>query len=299
MECMSCGASVAERAKFCTACGQSFTSPCPACGAASPHGANFCGACGASLLAGCATLATTIAAPSDPATRSDPEGRHLLEKCRLFRALAEHTRWQLASRAHLYRFAAGESIFEIGSPGQSMLAVLVGTVRITAQSSAGREIVLADLGAGEVFGEIALLDGRGRTASAIALSACELLVLERRDVLPFLESHPQACIRLLETLCDRLRQADEQITEIAFSDLSVRLAKVLLSKAVRPGGGIDLALGPKLGLSQRELAMLIGGTRESVNRCLRDWHRRGIVHLRGGWIVIDAPTALEDIAVRD
>jgi len=177
--------------------------------------------------------------------------------------------------------------------------VVSGTLRITAQSAAGREIALAELGPGEVFGEIALLDGGGRTASAIALSCCELLVLERRDVLPFLETHPNACVKLLETVCERLRHADEWLTEIAFSDLSVRLAKLLLRKAIRPPSGADPAQGPKLGLSQRELATLIGGTRESVNRCLRDWHGRGIVHLRGGWIVIDTPAALEEIAELD
>jgi CRP/FNR family transcriptional regulator, cyclic AMP receptor protein len=223
------------------------------------------------------------------------EGAQLLEKCRLFRALDEQTRFQLASRAHRYRFAAGESIFEIGSAEQSMLAVLNGTVRITARSPNGREIALADLGTGEVFGEVALLDGRGRTASAVALSACELLVFERRDVMAFLENHPQACLRLLETLCERLRQADERITEVAFSELSVRLAKVLLTKAIIPKGARDDTKRPKVALSQRELAMLIGGTRESVNRCLRDWQRRGIVHLGGGWIVIDTPAVLEGI----
>jgi CRP/FNR family transcriptional regulator, cyclic AMP receptor protein len=225
-----------------------------------------------------------------------PEAAHLLEKCRLFRSLDDQTRSQLAARAHRYRFACGEAIFEIGAPGQTMLAVVTGTVRLIGESSSGREIVLADLNAGEVFGEIALLDGRGRSARAIAQSTCELLVLERRDVMAFLEHHPKACLKLLETLCERLRQADDRITDVAFSDLSARLAKVILGKAVRGTGAGDPALGPRLALSQRELAMLTGGTRESVNRCLRDWRHRGIVHLRGGWIVIDEPTALESIA---
>jgi len=295
MECMNCGAGAAESANYCAACGHALGTACAACGAASPKAAHFCGACGAPLIA---------ARPAEAALRPTRSAREqeelrLLEKCHLFRALDEHTRHQLASRARHYRFASGEVIFQIGSPGQSMMAVVSGTLRITAQSAAGREIALAELGPGEVFGEIALLDGGGRTASAIALSCCELLVLERRDVLPFLETHPNACVKLLETVCERLRHADEWLTEIAFSDLSVRLAKLLLRKAIRPPSGSDPAQGPKLGLSQRELATLIGGTRESVNRCLRDWHGRGIVHLRGGWIVIDTPAALEEIAELD
>jgi len=295
MDCTRCGSKVPDTARFCTSCGLPMASPCVACGAPSTHGAKYCGACGASLSRDHAGASRATAATPEGASGTIREGVQLLEKCRLFRALDEQTRGQLASRAHRYRFAAGESIFEIGSAEQSMLAVLTGTVRITARSPTGREIALADLGTGEVFGEIALLDGRGRTASAVALSACELLVFERRDVMAFLEHHPQACLRLLETLCERLRHADERITEVAFSELSVRLARVLLTKAITPKGGRDETKRPKVALSQRELAMLIGGTRESVNRCLRDWQRRGIVHLGGGWIVIDTPAALEGI----
>jgi CRP/FNR family transcriptional regulator, cyclic AMP receptor protein len=295
MDCTRCGAKASDIARFCTSCGFSLANPCPGCGVPNPHHAKYCGTCGACLSEERAVGAQMSAGTQDALPSTAVDGAHFLEKCRLFRALDERTRWQLASRAHRYRFAAGESIFEIGATEQSMLAVLTGTVRITARSPTGREIALADLGTGEVFGEIALLDGRGRTASAVALSACELLVFERRDVMAFLEHHPQACLRLLETLCERLRHADERITEVAFSELSVRLAKVLLSKAITPKGGRDETKRPKVALSQRELAMLIGGTRESVNRCLRDWQRRGIVHLGGGWIVIDAPNTLEGI----
>jgi CRP/FNR family cyclic AMP-dependent transcriptional regulator len=295
MDCTRCGGNVPDTARFCTNCGISLASPCAACGSANAHNAKYCAACGASLSNDRGSTLRATAATPDGVPSTGREGAQLLEKCRLFRALDEQTRFQLASRAHRYRFAAGESIFEIGSAEQSMLAVLTGTVRITARSPSGREIVLADLGPGEVFGEIALFDGRGRTASAIALSACELLVFERRDVMAFLEYHPQACLRLLETMCGRLRQADERITEVAFSELSVRLAKVLLTKAIIPKGVGSNARPPKVSLSQRELAMLIGGTRESVNRCLRDWQRRGIVHLGGGWIVIDTPDVLESI----
>jgi CRP/FNR family transcriptional regulator, cyclic AMP receptor protein len=298
MDCTRCGGNVPDTARFCTSCGISLASPCPACGSANAHNAKYCAACGASLSNDRAGTLRVTAAMPDGVTHTVREGSKLLEKCRLFRALDEQTRFQLASRAHRYRFAAGESIFEIGSAEQSMLAVFTGTVRITARSPTGREIALADLGPGEVFGEIALFDGRGRTASAVALSACELLVFERRDVMAFLEHHPQACLRLLETLCERLRHADERITEVAFSELSVRLAKVLLTKAITPKG-IGNAKPPKVALSQRELAMLIGGTRESVNRCLRDWQRRGIVHLGGGWIVIDTPDALESIVAHN
>src|SRR5215470_9127639 len=131
-------------------------------------------------------------------------GRRLLERCMLFRALDERSRHELALRARPRSFAVGERIFSMGSPGQSMMAVLVGTVRISLPTNSGREIVLADLPAGELFGEVALLDGNGRSADATALTKCELLVLERRDVIPFLEHNPTACMKLLELLCARV-----------------------------------------------------------------------------------------------
>lgn len=194
----------------------------------------------------------------------------------------------LAGRAHRRRFTAGEVIFRVASPGQSMMAVLAGTVRITAPSSDGKEIVLADLASGEVFGEMALLDGRERSADAAALTNCDLLVLERRDMLAVLERHPAVAIKLLEVLCERLRRTDEQIGEIAFLGLPMRLAKALL----RLAGNAPRA---KLALSQRELGAMIGGTRESVNRCLREWNRRGVIQLEEGWIIIRDAAALEEL----
>jgi CRP/FNR family cyclic AMP-dependent transcriptional regulator len=227
---------------------------------------------------------------------SADDGRRLLQACGLFRGLDDETRRQLVSRTHRRRHAAGDVIFRIGSPGQSMIAVLTGTVRVTVPSSQGKEIVLAELGAGEVCGEIALLDGKERTADAIALTNCDLIVLERRDMLTFIEQHPEVAMKLLAVLCERLRQTDEQIAEIAFLELPVRLAKALLRAtrgSPRPAGSKQEV---KLSLSQRALASMIGGTRESVNRCLRDWHRRGIIRLKEGWIIIAEPEALGEIA---
>jgi CRP/FNR family transcriptional regulator, cyclic AMP receptor protein len=189
----------------------------------------------------------------------------------------------------------GDVIFRVGSPGDIMMAVITGTVRIVATSPQGKEIVLGDLKAGEVFGEIALLDGGERSADAVALTNCELVALERRDMMAALQRNPEACLRLLEVVCKRLRETDERITEIAFFDLPVRLAKVLLRTAARPAASARPA-SAKVALSQRELGNMIGGTRESVNRCLRDWQRRGIIRLAKGWIILEDPPALTELA---
>lgn len=215
--------------------------------------------------------------------------RKMLERCALFQALGERERIDLAAHAQPRTFAANQPIFHLGEPGYSMMGVVVGTVRIWLPTPKGRDIILADLLAGELFGEIALLDGKARSANATALTNCELLVLERRDVLPFLERSPTACLNLMQMLCSRVRRSDERMAEIAFYDLPARLARVLLRY---PAMGRSPA---KLALSQRELAEMSGSTRENVNRCLRDWQRQGILDLKNRWTIVLRPEALHAI----
>jgi CRP-like cAMP-binding protein len=218
--------------------------------------------------------------------------RKLLDKCVLFKALNEQERRDLAVHAQSRIFAPNDPIFHVGEPGYSMMGVMVGTVRISLPTSKGKEIILADLPAGELFGEIALLDGKPRSASATALTKCELLVLERRDFLSFLERSPTARLNLMQLLCERIRRSDERMAEIAFFDLPARLAKALLRYTAQGHGP------PKLSLSQRELAEMAGATRENVNRCLRDWQRRGILQLKNRWTIILKPEALRAIEQR-
>jgi len=214
------------------------------------------------------------------------KARKLLDKGALFRALGERERTELAAHARSRAFTANEPICHVGDPGYSMMGVILGTVRISLPAPKGREIILADLPAGELFGEIAMLDGKPRSANATALTNCELLVLERRDFLPFLERSPKACLNLMQLLCERIRRSDERMSEIAFFDLPARLARVLLRYPAQGRGP------PRLSLSQRELAEMSGSTRENVNRCLRDWERHGILELKNRWTIILKPDAL-------
>src|ERR1700721_2130971 len=119
--------------------------------------------------------------------------------------------------ARVERYPAGRAIFAKGSPGRAMMAILKGNVRISTPSPAGPDIVLTILSAGEVFGEIALLDGEDRTADATAIGDCELLVLDHRDFVPFLERRADLCLLLLRLLCQRLRQTDRQVGEDMFA----------------------------------------------------------------------------------
>src|SRR5262245_14341894 len=111
------------------------------------------------------------------------------------------------------RVARGNTIFAKGDPGTGLMGVLAGTVKVSVASAEGKDIVLNLFHEGEVFGEIALLDGRPRTADAVAMSDCELVVIERRDFVPFLSSHPDVMLKFIEILCSRLRRTSEQVQD--------------------------------------------------------------------------------------
>ena len=207
----------------------------------------------------------------------------ILSKSLLFGALDEAARRELTSHARRQSFNRGELICHVGSPGHSMMVILNGTVRVSLPGPRGKGVILADLPTGELLGEVALLDGKDRSADATALTNCELVVLERRDVVAFLEQRPDVCIKLLTLLCARLRKSDQRMSDIAFLELPVRLAKVLLD---RIGSVSRAGVKPKLSLLQTELAGMINANRENVNRCLRHWQRQGIIDLDKRWIII-------------
>lgn len=224
--------------------------------------------------------------------------RRSFAQCTLFRGLSAEEKETLLARARVRRFEAGEIIFLMGSSGNSMMAVLGGDVRISVPSPDGREIVLAILHENEYFGEIAMLDGKERTADARAMTSCTLAILERRDVLALFERNPGGWARMVEVLCERLRATDQHVAEIALLKLPIRLAKALL-RTIKAKGADRPAGGNAVPLSQRELGALVGAARESVNRCLREWQRSGVVRVDGNIITILDRATLEDLAHQD
>lgn len=237
--------------------------------------------------------AETLAAPRsrDPLAGA----RALLERCCLFRRLCPVERDALFARARVQKYAAQATIFLMGSPGESMLAVLSGSIRISVPSPNGKEVILAILGPGEICGEIALLDGKERTADARAATDCSVVVLERRDVLSFLAQYPNAWSGLVEVLCERLRIADQQMAEFALLPVAVRLARALLRLAVADESGANGAAPPRVHLTQRELGNIIGATRESVNKYLGAWQRKGHIRIGDRLIVITNRAAVESL----
>jgi CRP/FNR family transcriptional regulator, cyclic AMP receptor protein len=222
------------------------------------------------------------------------ERRKLFEGHALFGQLPPTDLDALLLRARVEQYSAGRTVFTKGSPGRSMMAILKGSVRISAPSPAGPDIVLTILSAGEIFGEIALLDGADRTADATAITDCELLVLDHRDFVPFLERRADLCILLLKLLCQRLRQTDTQFEEAIFGRLDGRLAMTLLRLARNTPIGTDGRV--TLRVTQQELAGMVGAARESVNKQLHVWQNAGMLRLGKRLIEIGDIAALESLA---
>ena len=195
--------------------------------------------------------------------------------------------------ARVERYPAGHEVYAKGSPGQSMMAVLRGTVKMTSVSIEGKEIVFNIVQPGEVFGEIALLDGGERSADAVAMTDCEILVLHRRDFMPILERRADICMVLLRIFCQRLRQTSEQVEDVLFRHLESRIAKALLHLAESAGPRWARGSAVDLHVSQRELGNIAGGSRESVNKHLQAWHKAGWIDLGKGTIVIRNVAAIE------
>lgn len=231
------------------------------------------------------------------------DGRRLKEKahglisaCTLFQGLGEQQRAQLFDRIHLRDYDAGDTIFSMGDSGASLLAVVEGSVQITVPSPEGKEIILAIMHAGDVFGEISLLDGQERSADARAMTSCTLAILERRDVLRVFDGYPQAYFDVVQLLCQRLRRTTTQMAEVTLLDLPPRLARALLRVARAQVADSEATTPDVVTLSQRELGNIVGATRESVNKCLRVWQLNKIVEVQTAGIRILDQTALESLA---
>lgn len=227
-----------------------------------------------------------------------PDKRALLAQHFLLAQLGPDELDRLVAMATERSFRGGQVIFQKGEPGTSLMAVLSGRVRISAYSEDGKEMILNIVEPGQLFGEIALLDGKERTADATAMGSTALLVLDRRHFVPFLERNPKIAVRLLELLCERVRRTSELVENVAFLDFSARLARLLARLAESYGEArADGAVRINLRLSQQDLGNLIATTRESVNRQLSAWQQDGLIALEQGRITILDPDALEDLSV--
>ena len=226
--------------------------------------------------------------------RSDQK-RAILRAHPLFGKLAEGQIDRLCACIVSKAVERRTTIFSKGDPGSGLFAIHKGTVKISAPSRTGHDAVFNLLGPGDVFGEIAVLDGQPRTADAVAVTDCELFVIGRRDFLPLVREEPEIALRIIELLCNRLRHQSEQREDVMFLDLPSRLAKTLLRLSAEESR--QAIIGERrLKVTQLDLGNMIGMSRESTNKQLRSWQKRRLVRLDRGGIVILSSDALSLIA---
>jgi CRP/FNR family cyclic AMP-dependent transcriptional regulator len=190
---------------------------------------------------------------------------------------------QLCRYAKLTTLKRGATICSKGDPGNSMIAVISGTVKISVSSAEGRSAILNLIGPGEIFGEMSVLDGQARSADATANTSCELFVIDRREFLPFLRGQPELAMKFIELLCARLRWTSDQVEQLILQNLPGRLASALLRLTEKH----RLATGSRtIAITQQEISEMVGMTRESINKQLRAWAAREWVRLEHGAIVV-------------
>lgn len=214
----------------------------------------------------------------------------LLQRVRLFADLTPDDLLPIAKRVRWRRCARGTQILQQDEPGNVAFLILRGGVDVLLESDDGRQFIVARLGPGDHFGEMALLDEEPRSATVIATEESELVVLQRDEFLRELEAHPRLMRQMLISLSRRVRRTDAQVAALAFGDTSVRLARLLVANA-QPS-----ADGPAVRAVQEQLAVMVGSTRQTVGRIFGEWRRAGYIRTGRSSTVLLQPDALQAIA---
>lgn len=227
--------------------------------------------------------------------------RELLSRHFLLQNLDARTLDRIVHYSVVKVVAEGETIFRQGDAGECLYGILRGRVRIynVSQNVAAenREILLNILEPGALFGEIALIDDRVRTASASAMEDTELLMINRHHFTPLLLEDPRLAVHMLGLICERVRWTSSIIQDTAFLNLQARLAKRLLALAESHGEELPDGAGIRLNLrlSQRQLGEMIDASREAVNKQVQAWRADGILDLVDGLLILRRPDWLEAI----
>jgi CRP/FNR family cyclic AMP-dependent transcriptional regulator len=225
------------------------------------------------------------------AGRGDPRVR-VLADTPLFTSFSEAELVRLAQSSRSRTYREGEIIFMRDDPGNGLYVIQSGTVKISIEAPDGQETLLAILRGGECFGELAVLDGRARSASATAMERTETVFVSRDEFLRFLDEHRDAMHKVVLILCQRLRDSSDHLADLVFHDVYGRLAKKLLelgeAHGRERGGHIEIVLP----LTQQDIANLVGASRESVNKAIKYYRDRGVLAIANHRITVLRPDLL-------
>ncbi len=212
--------------------------------------------------------------------------KEVLKSFPLFADLSEEDLEDIEKIVHKKSFSKGEIILYQFDPGDSLYIISRGKVKVVLFSRDGKEVLLSTLGPGEFFGEMALLDGLPRSASVVATEDSELLVLKRKDFIELIRNHPEIALRILTIMSKRLRYADQKIGSLILMDVYGRVARVLVELAEKEGKKINDDIIIETKLKQKDIASMVGASRETVSRVLKDFVRSGFITIDGKKIII-------------
>lgn len=219
---------------------------------------------------------------------SDTDVQVILAKSQIFGMLDDTSRETVAAELKPISFDAGQSIFARGDQGRELFIVLGGRVRLSVLTIDGRELSFTHAGPGAIFGEIAMLDGKVRTADATAVEPTRAMTLSKPAMERLMAASPVLVQSVIAFVCHRLREADMQLEGVALHRIEVRLARFLVGLAQQAlpeqeAGSLDI----ELGMSQGELALLLGASRPKVNGAMKLLEDQGIVERSGAKLICD------------
>jgi CRP-like cAMP-binding protein len=210
----------------------------------------------------------------------------LLASTRLFGGLDQGALTAVAAEGHERSYKRHEPIFHEGDPGDAFYVIADGTVKVFLTSAQGEEMVLATVRSPETLGEVSLFDDGPRSASAEALEPVRLLAFARSTVLGLTERDPRISEALMRAAGELLRRLTAHAADLVFLDLEGRVAKLIADSAETRGREDRGSLVLDLGLTQGELASMVGGSRQSVNQILRSLEGRGFIHIDRHTVVV-------------
>jgi CRP-like cAMP-binding protein len=222
---------------------------------------------------------------------SPGESVDLLSRVPLFSELSGSELERISRVSVARSFPAGVRVFHEGDHSDACYLVRSGDLRVTREHPDGRAIALATLGPGDIFGELAMLDGEARSASVETLTDSELLALPAADVRRLLSDHPEISVKLIAALTRRLRETNERVARQSFQTVPSRVAGVLTQLIAEENASAGRH-GITIRMTQADLAQLAGTSRESVSRFLATLERAGVVRVGRGRVTVVEPRRL-------
>ncbi|MFC1538808.1 Crp/Fnr family transcriptional regulator [Candidatus Latescibacterota bacterium] len=221
---------------------------------------------------------------------------NLLRQIPLFSSLKDDELDALYKLSYTKQCSKDSIILLENEEGDTLFIILKGKVKVTTFSESGKEVIFSILSEGDFFGDMSLMDGKPRSATVISIEDSELRLIRRNDFIKLVEKHPRIALKLLEELTSRLRKADERIESLAIHDVTGRLAGVLLQLAEEFSDTQDKSILIKSRPTHQELANMVGTTRETVTRILKQLENKKYINMSGkDLLILDSEVFKKDL----